>query len=820
MTLSPQIRLRLGATLLAVAAAGCSSEGPNPPGPEPAAIAMAAGDNQSAPAGTALPELLVVRVTDDAGNPAAGVTVQWAAQGGGSVSAAVVATGEDGRSAVQRFLGSAPGEQATTAAVSELSGSPVRFTATAEVATGPRLTLSTQPSTTATSGVPLAQQPVLQLVDPGGAPLAEAGVDVTAAPAGAGVTVGGTLTRATDDQGRAVFTGLSLSGPAGSYALRFTASGYTEVISEPVTLAAGGSQTLAVLTQPPTSALMGEVWIPAAQPVVRLLDGAGAPVAGVEVTASIASGSGTLEGVVTATTNAEGSALFLDLGIAGTGPHTLRFTAGAATVTGNATNLTALPPEAATGKWDPPVNWDIVPLHMNMLPNGKLIAWGKFETGGALMGQPRLWDPSAGGPASAPTVANDTMLFCAGHALMADGNLMVSGGHKADDRGLDVTNIFDYIPELWRTGLPKMAKGRWYPTVTTLPDGRLVTVAGKDTTKTVVGIPEVWEGGRWVQLPGANLKLPYYPRNFVAPDGRVFYAGEQPLSRWLDVDGSTNGQRGRWTAGPSHIWPNNRDYGSAVMYDAGKIMVVGGGGDPGWDSEQAPKSAVPTATAEKIDLNGGSPSWLSAGSMSIRRRHLNATVLPDGTVLVTGGISGGGGLNNLEGTGVHEAEVWDPATNQWTTLASNTITRAYHSVSLLMVDGTVLSGASGDAFVPGTNTPYPPQRNHEIFHPPYLFKGARPTIADAPPTVGYGNTFTITTPNAAQIEEVRWIRLASVTHAFDANARANQLAFTASASGVQVEAPSSRNLAPPGHYVLYILNRNGVPSTGQIIQIQ
>jgi len=164
--------------------------------------------------------------------------------------------------------------------------------------------------------------------------------------------------------------------------------------------------------------------------------------------------------------------------------------------------------------------------------------------------------------------------------------------------------------------------------------------------------------------------------------------------------------------------------------------------------------------------------------------------------------------------------LWDPATNQWTTLASNTITRAYHSVSLLMVDGTVLSGASGDAFVPGTATPYPAERNHEIFHPPYLFRGARPTIAAAPATVGYGATFTVTTANAAQIEEVRWIRLASVTHAFDENARANRLDFGTAASGIQVQAPSSRNLAPPGHYVLYILNRNGVPSTGHIIQIQ
>ena len=702
--------------LLAAAGLTCSSgEGPNPT-PEPAAITMAAGDDQTAPVGAVLPDLLVVEVTDEDGNPVEGVEVQWAAVGGGTVSAARVATDAAGQSAVQRVLGSTPGEQTTTAAVSGLSGSPVEFTATAE---------------------------------------------------------------------------------------------------------STGSPSLTVLTQPPASALTREVWMPAEQPVVRLVDAEGAPVAGATVTASVASGSGTLEGVTAAVTNEEGAALFGDLGIDGTGSHTLEFAVGETSVTANPTTLSALPPEATTGKWDPPVSWDIVPLHMNLLPSGKIIAWGKFEAGGTLMGQPRLWDPSAGGPGSAPTVANDTMLFCAGHALMADGNLMVSGGHKEDDRGLDVTNIFEYQPERWITGLPKMAKGRWYPTVTTLPDGRLVTVAGKDTTKTVVRIPEIWESGQWVPLPGASLALPYYPRNFVAPDGRIFYAGEQVQSRWLDVDfdKSNPAQRGRWATGPRHIWQFNRDYGSAAMYDAGKILYVGGGGDPGWDSEGEARSAVPTATAEKIDLNGGSPSWQSAGSMSTRRRHLNATVLPDGTVLVTGGISGGGELNDVS-TGVHQAEVWNPGSNQWTTLASNTVTRAYHSVALLMVDGTVLSGASGDAFVPGTGTPYPAERNHEIFHPPYLFKGARPTMASAPSAVGYGATFTVTTANAAQIEEVRWIRLASVTHAFDANARANRLDFSATVSGLQVEAPSSRNLAPPGHYVLYILNRNGVPSTGHIIQLQ
>jgi galactose oxidase len=144
--------------------------------------------------------------------------------------------------------------------------------------------------------------------------------------------------------------------------------------------------------------------------------------------------------------------------------------------------------------------------------------------------------------------------------------------------------------------------------------------------------------------------------------------------------------------------------------------------------------------------------------------------------------------------------------------------RVYHSVSLLLPDATVLHGASGNALA-GTNV-VPDEHNHEIFSPPYLFKGARPSITTAPTDVSYGQTFPVVTPNAAQITQVRWIRIGSVTHAFDAGQRANTLTFAATPTGVNVTAPASPNLAPPGHYILFILNRNGVPSVGKIVHIQ
>jgi galactose oxidase-like protein/Big-like domain-containing protein len=709
-------RLNFAALAALLASISVQCGGDVGPPPDATSIQMAGGNGQAAQVGAPLPSPLTVLVTDDAGDPVSGVTVQWSVGGGGDVSPSSGATGSDGKASATRTLGATAGQQTTIAAVSGLQGSPVTFTATA------------------TEG--------------------------------------------------------------------------------------GGGEGITITNNPPTSALTGEVFDPVAQPMVQVTDAGGQPATGVEVTASVASGGGTLEGTTTATTDASGVAKFGDLGITGTGTQTLEFTAGTSSVTSAPVNLSPLSPEATTGKWGSLVNWDIVPLHMHLLPNGKLLAWGKFEPGGTLMGMPRLWDPASGPPTTAIEVPVDTMLFCSGHAFMPDGRLLVSGGHKQDDKGIDVTNIFDWNSGSFVPGLPKMAFGRWYPTVTELTDGRMLTMAGRDSAGAVVTTPEIWENNQWVKLPGAGtLQIPYYPRNFIDPkNSLVFMAGERIMSRWFDPDGAgAGGARGRWINGPSHLWPFNRDYGTAAMYEPGKILVVGGGGNSGWATPDA-KSSTPTATAEKIDLNAGTPTWQSAGSMSVRRRHLNSTILPDGQVLVTGGTSGAGFVSIDEALATKAAEEWNPSTNQWTTLAANSRMRVYHSVSILLPDATVLHGASGNAMAGAV--PVPDENNHEIFSPPYLFKGVRPTITSAPTTVGYGQAFTVATPNAAQVTTVRWIHIGTVTHAFDFGQRANTLTFTSTATGVTVTAPSGPNLAPRGHYILFILNRNGVPSTGKVIQLQ
>jgi hypothetical protein len=202
--------------------------------------------------------------------------------------------------------------------------------------------------------------------------------------------------------------------------------------------------------------------------------------------------------------------------------------------------------------------------------------------------------------------------------------------------------------------------------------------------------------------------------------------------------------------------------------------------------------------------------------MAYPRRHLNATVLPTGEVLVTSGTRGTS--FDEPSLAVHVAEIWNPATGVWRQVASNSVNRSYHSTTLLMPDGRVLHAGSGNATMPN-GSPAPDQKNGEWYSPPYLFQGARPTISGAPGSVGYGSSFTVSTPNASGIAKVSLIGLGSVTHAFDMGQRFMWLTFSKTSTGLTVKAPTSRNTAPPGYYMLFILTSGGVPSKAKILQV-
>jgi len=459
---------------------------------------------------------------------------------------------------------------------------------------------------------------------------------------------------------------------------------------------------------------------------------------------------------------------------------------------------------ATRGEWGPTYQTPVVGIHMHMLPTGKVLLWG--ERGAA-----QLWDPGHPGAGFIP-VNKTFQIFCSGHTFLADGRLLIAGGTISGTKGDARAVIFDPATSTW-SPTSSMAQGRYYPTLTVMANGKVVAVSGNDQNGNVVSIPEINESGTWRRLTGASLTIanPFYPPMFVAPNGKVFLAGFLPTSAYLDVAGT-----GHWTAVAKRKVAG-RMLGSAVMYAPGKVLYAGGGVDSVFSRDT---TRTPTNAVEVIDLNQSSPAWRAVSSMAFARRQLNATIVADGSVLVTGGTSGTG-FNN-QGAAVHAAELWNPTTESWTTMASETHNRTYHSTAVLLPSGKVLSSGSGEG---GGILFQNSEFSAQLFSPPYLFKAdgslaPRPSITSVPGRISYGKTFTIQTPTPASISRGTLIRLSSVTHGFNQSQRLFPLTVRATGSTtLSAVAPARGALAPPGPYMLFLINSAGVPSIAKIVMV-
>ncbi len=781
MKLNAARAITIAALTWAVAGSiSCKGDDLTPPGPAVAAIAELSGNGQVGRVGEQLSNPILVRLTDASNNPVKGARVRFIvtpASPGASVSPETATSGSSGEALTRWTLPTVAGTATIVAEVVGTSGLTVQFSATAA---------AIEPDTVAIMGgqdqaaPPLAQLPEslkVKVTDRYGNPVS--GFRVTWASVGEGSI--SPVEAPSDAEGYAA-AARTLGGGGPTSSSTATASGlkgspltFTHRVVQPA--------TVVILTQPSSTAGMGTPF--AQQPVIEVRDAAGTVLDRIQVVASVESGGGILNGTTTAVTSG-GSASFENLALSGAlGAQVLRFTSGSAFALSSPITVTA-PSGGSQGQWSAPVPMPLVGIHMSLLPNGKVMMFSRTS-------QPYLWDPSGAGTfTQMPLITN---VFCSGHTLLPDGRLFVIGGHIAEDKGLPDGNIFDPVGNSW-TRVPNMLVGRWYPTATVLPNGEVLVLGGRDELAEYSTVPEIWTGSGWRQLTGTGVArpMPYYPRMFVAPNGKTFFAGPWQSTRYFDQTGN-----GRWEPVIPRVIDRNRTYGSAVMYEPGKIIYIGGA-DP------------PENTAEIVDLNQPSPTWSMTGSMAFQRRHHNATVLPDGQVLVTGGSSAPG-FNNETGA-VHTSEMWNPATGAWAIMAPNAIDRVYHGTTLLLPDGRVLFAGSGEG---GGGVD---QKTYEIYSPPYLFKGPRPTIASAPASVAYGQIFQIQTPNAGSIQKVSIIRLGSVTHAFDESQRFMSLTHSASGDQLSVSAPLNANLAQPGHYLLSIVDSNGVPSVSKVLQIR
>ena len=478
------------------------------------------------------------------------------------------------------------------------------------------------------------------------------------------------------------------------------------------------------------------------------------------------------------------------------------------------------------GQWGTlPYFMPINPVHVALLNNGKVLVvagsgncppsqsgcpsgppYGPSNNSGAV-----VWDPVAGAITQF-SVSWD--MFCNGMVMMQDGRVLIDGGTIQYDPfyGQPQVAIFDPATNTF-SNAQSMADGRWYPTVTTLGDGRIMAFSGLGETGATNDTVELYTvGAGWSQEYPAGWTPPLYPRMHLLPNGKVFYSGSGTSSALFDPSTTS------WTLNVATTnYSGTRTYGSSVLlpltpannYDP-KIMIMGG-------------NSPATNTTEIIDMGAATPKWVYGLNMSQPRIEMNAVILPDGRVLAVGGSV------NDEDTGSLslKADLFDlstvnlnsqpPNLGTISSAGANATERLYHSVALLLPDATV--------WLAGGN----PQRGTynntmEIYQPPYLFNSAgglatRPSITSAPSSMTYGNGFTLQTPDAANISSVVLVRNGTVTHAFGMDQRVVDLSFTGGAGSLTVTAPPNGNIAPPGYYMLFILNSSGVPSVAKMVQI-
>ena len=451
------------------------------------------------------------------------------------------------------------------------------------------------------------------------------------------------------------------------------------------------------------------------------------------------------------------------------------------------------------GMWSPVYDWPLIAVHAVLMPDGRVLTYGTTETGkqtGSTIYD--IWDGTAAPDTGHLTLPNltPTDLFCGSQLVLPQSGTKVflAGGDNwtgtgTTNTGNNNSNVFSGADNLLTPG-PNMNRARWYSSSITLLNGESYVQGGSGGTDR----PEVRQiDGNFRLLSNANTSsLDFmYPRNFVAPDGRVFGYDSNGRMYYVDPSGT-----GAITLGAQMGSPRGND-SSAAMFRPGRILQYGGTSNG----------------AAVIDITSGTPSVTATQSMSSQRRLSTATVLPNGRVLATGGSSVWNALTNV----AYTADIWDPTSGQWSIGASAVKARLYHSNALLMPDASVL--------VVGGGAPGPQNNlNAEVYYPPYLFasngtRAPRPVINAVPEIFEIGKTVMVDTDNPAGVSRVALIKTGSASHGFNMDQRFIDLSFGVAGSKLAVQLPTKAAEAPPGYYMLFVLDAAGVPSEAKIVRI-
>ncbi|MFT5141777.1 MAG: YVTN family beta-propeller protein [Rhodothermales bacterium] len=463
------------------------------------------------------------------------------------------------------------------------------------------------------------------------------------------------------------------------------------------------------------------------------------------------------------------------------------------------------------GEWSAVIEWPHVPVSGANLPDGRVITWSSNEADSFPAGPEftfaATWNLETGAFVETPNHVHD--MFCSHTVLLADGRLLVNGGRNH----VKTTSIFDFTTNSWSQAA-SMNHGRWYPTTVAMPDGTVFTASGSGQPNAENTAELLTEGSGWSVLENVDwtpiaqalgFESFWWPHLFVDPAGDLFHAG--PTDRMSRV---TTGGEGSLTDLGSWLpdaWYSK--HAAVAMYDEGKILIAGGAGTA---------LADPSSNRALImDINGPTPVVTEIGPMAHPRRFASAVVLPNGEVLVVGGNTTGFKFSD-DGT-VLPAEIWNPQTLEWRTVASISEPRNYHSIALLLEDGTVLS-AGGGLCGGGCSANH---QDGQTFSPPYLFDAAgvaqiRPSITDAPGAIGYSQTFTAVA--SGDVAYFSLVKASATTHAVNTDQRFLRMEIESTVGNAhQLTSHANRNVLTPGYWMMFAVDSNGVPSKAHSILI-
>ncbi len=449
------------------------------------------------------------------------------------------------------------------------------------------------------------------------------------------------------------------------------------------------------------------------------------------------------------------------------------------------------------GSWGALQTYPVVPVSMGVTPDGKIVAWdqanqppnfGSVPNNGPAM----VLDPATGAITRSNNLA-PRITFCSLIAALPDGRLAIIGGGSDSGSGATAeVQIYDADSKTFSVA-GQMNFRRWYPGGTLDRDGNPIIAGGTST-----GIERV------NQLTGASTILnTTFPTNWYADLIRT------QNGQFVIEDVGDNA-----TQGPGRYLLNGTTL-STISNTANLQARLRGIRTMIGPYTMFYNSGGTSTDSMIIDASGASPTYTKVANSNFRHMTGQAVTLPTGDVLAVGGNSSGSGT---KGTPVMTPELYTTATNTWSSMADLARRRTYHSVAALLPDGRVWSAGSSFDEVQ--------EPNGQFFSPPYLFRkdgsgqlATRPTATDAPASVAAGQSFSIATSNPSNIASASFIRMAGTTHQVNAGQSFVKLNVTPTAGRVSMTAPSI-DQAPPGYYMVFLVDNQGVPSVAPVVKLE